>query len=611
MGNLPKVFCIILSGLASCFSCAQNLEYTWAKRGGGNANFETRSPSSYSRSEHVRDIKIDAQGNRYYLAVMGGDMADLDGISVPIYVQPRAGEDILLWSSDCGGNFRWSKSIGSDNFTDVTGLSIDGSGNVYISGKVIPRPSTSAGFVHFDSDVVITTSLTLNDPGPHNKSLFLIKYDSNGNFQWLQRPEEDNMDLNKVVFSRAFAHATDAGGTSHFLVRMSAGTHLNGAYTSTGNELAILKFDSTGSYLGHVPVGLWYPGVVRPYSVNMLYDAPRNRYLISANRDVSRNFADRMELDGQSLPARCVLISADGITGTTQWFIEDRSSEGVTSYGLLQDGSGNIYMTGGASGGDWNGVPHGFAGYTFTMHRAGSPNFELPGPFLIKLDPMGNLLWGTQPQHGTDGAASYDVALYNNEVAIATAHTNTTPWGGMTYTQSRPGRQPMVVRFDTATGATLGIHDIHGFSTANEATAIAVDQYGNYAVGGYFTDSLFLPSGNTPGINLLSRRAGGNTDFFYASLNRTDCNGVPLSERSINAIQTLNLYPNPSSGDMVRIGGLEDTATYTIHDMSGRMVSSGTIESDGTLHIDQLKAGSYLVTVESPTGRQTLKLLRE
>ncbi len=611
MRNLSKIFCTILLGLAYCNLYAQNLEYTWAKRGGGNANFETRVPTSYNQSEHVRDIKIDAQGNRYYLAVMGGDMADLDGISVPIYVQPRAGEDILLWSSDCGGNFRWSKSIGSDNFTDVTGLSIDGSGNVYVSGKVIPRTSNNGGFVHFDSDVVVTTALTINDTGPHNKSLFLIKYDSNGNFQWLQRPEEDNMDLNKVVFSRAFAHATDAGGTSHFLVRMSAGTHLNGAYTSMGNELAILKFDSTGSYLGHVPVGLWYPGNVFPYMVNMLYDAPRNRYLISANRPNTTSAADRIELDGQTLQTNTVIVSVDDVSGTTQWSLTDDAGASAIIHEILQDGSGNIYVVGAANTGSLNGVRHGFAGYTWTMHRTGSPTFYLPGPFLIKLDPMGNLLWGTQPQHGTDGAASYDVALYNNEVAIATAHTNTTPWGGMTYTQSRPGRQPMVVRFDTATGATLGIHDIHGFSTANEATAIAVNQYGNYAVGGYFTDSLFLPSGNTPGINLLSRRAGGNTDFFYASLNRTDCNGVPLSERSINAIQTLNLYPNPSSGDMVRIGGLEDTATFMIHDLSGRMVSSGTIESDGTLPIDQLKAGSYLVTVESPTGKQTLKLLRE
>ncbi len=332
------------------FTLAQSqstYEWQWAKRGGGNANFETRAPTTFYDTEHVRDIRIDAQGNRYFLAIIGGDDADIDSTTVPIIVPPRQGWNILVWSTDCQGTLRWSKTIGSESVTEDTGLSIDGSGNVYISGKVSPRFSVSGEFIHFDTDVVVTTNLDATTAGPHNRSIFLIKYDTNGVFQWLQLPEEDNIDLTKFAFNRAFAHTTEANGTSHFLVRLTAGSHLNGAYTSTGNEMVILRFDAAGNYLGHVPIGLWYPGVILPFGKRIIYDAPRNRYLISANRPNTSNDPDRMLLDGQTLNAFTVLFSVDATTGATQWFETNSIGSAMFILELEIDSTGNIYITGG------------------------------------------------------------------------------------------------------------------------------------------------------------------------------------------------------------------------------------------------------------------------
>jgi hypothetical protein len=229
----------------------------------------------------------------------------------------------------------------------------------------------------------------------------------------------------------------------------------------------------------------------------------------------------------------------------------------------------------------------------------------------MKLDSMGNLLWATEPDYGTDGAVAYDLTLYNNEVAIAAAHTLTTPWGALTYNHPSSNRQPLVVRFDQSTGATLSIDDIRGFTTANEATAIAVDQYGNYTVGGYFTDSLFLSSGNTPNVNMLSRRAGGNTDFFYGSLNRTDCNGVPLSGISVENQIKIGLYPNPSQGSLVHVTGLEMATIYTIYDMAGRSIQSGTVEQNASLDISRLSAGSYLIALKNNHQNAQLRLIKK
>ncbi|MGB3591626.1 MAG: T9SS type A sorting domain-containing protein [Nonlabens sp.] len=98
--NMKRALFILLLA-ATGLAPAQ--EYIWAKRGGGNANFLVRTPSNFEESEHLRDIRIDSRGNRYYLAIMGGDAADLDGAPIDIFERQRRGEDILLFSTDCGG----------------------------------------------------------------------------------------------------------------------------------------------------------------------------------------------------------------------------------------------------------------------------------------------------------------------------------------------------------------------------------------------------------------------------------------------------------------------------------------------------------------------------
>jgi hypothetical protein len=190
-----KTIVLLLATMITTISIAQ--QYTWAARGGGDINFGS-NPNTIDEYEHIRDIVVDSQNNYYYLATVSSNNTNLNGVPFTNYNRPNFGNDIFLFSTDCNGNFRWQKVLGGPNDELTLHLSIDSNDNVYVSGYIIPRSSNAQGFVHYDTDVVVNTTMTISDPGAHNKNLFLIKYDSTGVFQWLQRPQQDATSIQDI-----------------------------------------------------------------------------------------------------------------------------------------------------------------------------------------------------------------------------------------------------------------------------------------------------------------------------------------------------------------------------------------------------------------------------
>ncbi|MGB3591241.1 MAG: hypothetical protein WBA16_06090 [Nonlabens sp.] len=361
---MKKISIVLLLLAVVPLSHAQ--KYTWARRGGGNANFLVRTPSNFEESEHLRDIRIDSRGNRYYLAIMGGDAADLDGAPIDIYEIPRAGEDILLFSTDCGGNFRWSKTIGSVGPSTVQSISIDAWDNIYLSGFVASRASSADPFVHFGNDVVVTTTPGVNDPGPHNKTIFLAKYDSNGVLQWLNRPQRDNADLdNDIRNTLSFAHHTESDGTTHWIVQLGPGTHVGRALTVAAPSIFLLRFNAAGGYLGYLPLNLGFPNGTFPrYSIQLVVDEVLDRYYISA---YINNRSSSISLDGVVLDAAMVVAALDMATGATLLSHANTGGKnGTRALELLVDDQSNLYIAGRSNSSTSNGNVASLAGHVFT-----------------------------------------------------------------------------------------------------------------------------------------------------------------------------------------------------------------------------------------------------
>lgn len=71
-----------------------------------------------------------------------------------------------------------------------------------------------------------------------------------------------------------------------------------------------------------------------------------------------------------------------------------------------------------------------------------------------------------------------------------------------------------------------------------------------------------------------------------------------------NATPVFTVSPNPAHGSLHE-NGLTSGRSYTadIYDISGRKVSEGTIAADGSLHIEQLRSGTYFIRISSTDAR--------
>ncbi|AGC76207.1 putative secreted protein (Por secretion system target) [Nonlabens dokdonensis] len=580
-------------------------EYTWAARGGGDVNFGS-NPNSTNEYEHIRDIVVDSQNNYYYLATVSSNNTNLNGVPFTNYNRPNFNNDTYLFSTDCSGNFRWQKTIGgySDELTQH--LSLDSSDNVYISGYMTPKINGTHSAGYFDTDVIIDSNLGINDPGPHNKNLYLIKYNSTGVFQWLQRPQRDTAVGTDIQKSYTFGHYTDANNVTHWLMTMGAGTHINGAYTTATDDYAIFRFDDQGTYLGQTPINLEFTNGRSTYAAVLTMDETLNRYYVSVHKTTVGS--QNINLLGSSIIGYTALAAVDASNGNEIWRIENTGGEqGTSIIHIVVDNQSNIFISGEGNTAVDSGfpAPDTLAGHTFTQTNF-SGTIGGYAPFLIKLDSQGNLLWGTNPTFAS-ASAGYKIALNGNEVAIACGLQISGDWGSQTFTRpAGSADDPVIVRFNTTSGNVLGIEDILAPGGSQEmATAIATDNFGNYVVGGYFRSTLFQ---NNTAITPLQINGNGATDFWYARLATKDCNGVPLSmdEENLNQV---SIFPNPAT-DVIQVTGDLLFTSYSIYNISGQQVLSGNI-NDNKIEVLSLTSGVYFLNLKSDVASQTLKLVKE
>ena len=91
---------------------------------------------------------------------------------------PIANFDAFLSKFDSNGNFQWVRTWGGEGYDDGPGVAVDGLGNVYVAGMYASKTidfdpaGGGASYPAHDSGFVV--------------DVFLSKFDSNGNFQWVR-----------------------------------------------------------------------------------------------------------------------------------------------------------------------------------------------------------------------------------------------------------------------------------------------------------------------------------------------------------------------------------------------------------------------------------------
>ena len=240
--------------------------------------------------------------------------------------------DIILLKYNASGNIVWQKTWGGSDYDWGNSLAVDGSGNIYVMGRT---DSFGAG----------------------SSDLILLKYSADGSLLWQKTWSGSEWEEGKGVAVDGSGNIYVTGDTNSF----GAGSH----------DLILLKYSVDGSLLWQKTWG----GSDGDWGYGVAVDESGDIYVTGRTENFGAGNDDLVLLK----------YSADG---SLLWQMTWGGSDCDWGWGVAVDGSGNIYVTG-------------------RTNSFGVGDYDL---VLLKFSPDGSLLsqktWG-----GSDGDYGNDVAV--------------------------------------------------------------------------------------------------------------------------------------------------------------------------------------------------------
>ncbi len=358
---------------------APNGDYLWAKSMGG------------SNSEAAYGIAVDHAGNVF---VTGNFTSDT------IYFNPGGSGGMLISNGnfdafiakyDSAGNYLWAGNMGGTNLDYAGKVSVDGSGNAYVTGYYYQTAD-------FD---FLNGGGTLNAvAGGHD--IFLAKYDPNGGYLWARSMGGKGTDQGRSV-------AVDNAGNVYVTGSFNSDTAYFDPVAVTAmlilnrrDDMFVAKYDSSGNYLWAKSMG----GSDYDYGYGVNVDGAGNVYVSGYFNSVTAEF--NTGGTGGTLNRAGgydVVIAKYDANGGYLWAKNFGGTGGDFGESAGIDAAGNIYVTGRFSSATADFNPGGSGG---TIARAGGSDI-----FLAKYDPGGNYLW-VKGMGGSGTDIGYGVTIGSN-----------------------------------------------------------------------------------------------------------------------------------------------------------------------------------------------------
>ena len=602
-----NLFIVLLTILTTSLN-AQS--WQWLKAGGNN---DSGSGSDYY-SEKIKHMESDPAGNVYvaFKQVIDNDSPVPTPFTISSYQVPHYSKsDAILASFSCDGTLRWTVALGgvyspptingpsNTNGAQILDLKTDSSGNVYVTGLLI-RSSNPLNPIYFSPTFTIPNSAALNE---NKENFFIAKYNTNGIVQWVRFPEASDVVYNNND-RRAIARSMDVdpNGTIHLDSLLAPGTFCNGALTITGNlgtyYRRILKYDTNGIYIGNVAIE--YIDETYFY-YHFLHDASNDRYYVAKYLF----YPEVIPIIGGQSQISSVFVAAFNANGTLLWKKEDNSSStsiigyNPSYHGLSLDGTGNIYFNC-TLGALVNPITVEFTGEISSwdgQQLVIPENWNMePLATVIKMDPNGNTIWIKNNTEPTAVPILHRSIINGDELAIATG-TKSLQWEGIDYVEHPVvnGATPAILRLNKNTGIGISIDFLDiGFGNEFPASSIAAGVNGSYYLGGGFSQTI-----TAPGLP-STVSTGGIDDFFIAKFGASNCTLATVTTTPNENIQT---YPNPVT-TLLHINNKE-IINYIIYDALGKMVQMDTLEPNGSIDLQYLTKGIYLLQMKDESGTIT------
>ncbi|WP_323796380.1 SBBP repeat-containing protein [Nisaea sp.] len=288
----------------------------WAKNVGGTS------------IDTGQSIAIDSSGNSYVTGDFGGT-ADFDPGAGTANLTSAGGQDVFIARYDASGDLLWAKNVGGTNADLGHSITVDSSGNSYVTGRF-------QGTADFDPGAG-----TANLTSAGSEDVFIAKYDSSGDLAWAKNVGGTNTDRGHSIQVDSSGNSYVTGyfnGTADF--DPGAGT---ANLTSAGSsDVFIAKYDNGGDLLWAKNVG----GTLSDYGRSIQVDSSGNSYVtgsFSGTADFDPG-AGTVNLTAAGLED--VFIAKYGSNGDLVWAKSVGGASEDVGESIKVDSSGNSYVTG-------------------------------------------------------------------------------------------------------------------------------------------------------------------------------------------------------------------------------------------------------------------------
>ncbi len=490
--------------------------YKWAFVTGGNS------------TDLLLGVSVDGSGNVYVAGYTSSTTNwDADPSSNTNNVASSAGNDIFIAKYDgtlTPSNtsfYKWAFVMGGNSTDQLQGVSVDGSGNVYVAGY------TMSTFT-WDADPSSNTNNMLASSG--SSDMFIAKYDgtltpSNTSFyKWAFTMGNTSADQLNAITVDGSGNIYVAGITGSGSWDADPSSNTNNINASNGNQDIVAMIyngtvapSSTSFYKAAVWAG---NGPTTPAATTTTTDAAGNVY-------TAGYFNATITLGTTSLRSNGVqdiYLAKYNSAGSLLWAFSMGGTGSDQLTGITVDGSGNVYIAGYTNSTSWDADPSSntnavassaggndmfIAKYDGTLTPSNTSFYKwaflmgggnADAPQGISLDNSGNVYiagyttsnvsWDADPSSNTNNVLASNI---NGDMFIAKYDGSLTPSNTSFY------------KWATVIGG----------SGTDQLQGINVDGSGNVYVAGYTGSTTSWDADPSSNTNAIASSAGGN-DMFIA-----------------------------------------------------------------------------------------------
>ncbi|HWY37226.1 MAG TPA: T9SS type A sorting domain-containing protein, partial [Bacteroidia bacterium] len=493
-------------------------------------------------------------------------------------ITSKGNYDIFVAKYDVNGNYMWAFGIGSNAYATSQAVSIDASGNIAITGW-------------FQGTADFNPGPAVNNLNPHGyESLFLAKYDPNGNYLWAFSLGDTTATVQENGTSLSFDISGNILLTGAFqdTIDFDPGPAVHKLGADSFPDTYVAKYNANGNYLWAFKVGS--PSGCIGYALS---SDKNGNILVTGSFGNTTDFNPGPAVNNLTAKGLSdIFIAKYDAGGNYLWAFSIGANGGwsqAQTWSIASDTFGNVLATG-YFGGNADFDP----GSGVHMLSGGTES-----GFLAKYDANGNYKWAFKNSSGVGTSVAADIGSNILLTGGFKGVGNFNPSG--TNNLTAIGNEDLfLARYDSS-GNYVWAFNAGCSGKTNEGMSVSCDKNGNIWITGQ------LSSGNVdvdPGSAIYYLSAGSPQNSFIAKYNSKSM-GIRQQNNEDNY---MNAFPNPSDGN-ITIGINETNPGHlTVFNQTGEKVFETTV-TNNYLKVNLPVSGVYQIVFTSSVGVSVKKII--